>query len=328
MNNCNIITFALAVLFLVAAPVKGQYLLNTFTVTGFSAQWTAYNDNATNLLPTNNPSASPSTFWNSGAGWGDYPQPYWVSFDLGTFYKVFAFQLAAIGDTTHDPQNFELQTSPSVSGTYTTVASFTAAAGTSSIQSFILSTPVQARFWKLNILNTYSQYQACVSYVNFFGNGPSFPCAPWTGASLSSGAIVMFYAPTYTSDLWVGVRPIYGGYHPNGLVLTSSPANFTLQSVAASLYPNGSGQQGALHDPQGNAYQGDFSGNYLIEGTANWNLAWFANPVAPYVQLYLNQISPPLSWGYSLGIDSAGGQTLVDFPLRYNFTLLVCNVGR
>jgi len=148
--------------------------LNTFSVISASAQWpsgiiSGFNGYAYNVLPTNNPSAATSPFWDAANNWNEYYAPYWVTFDLGADYTVYAFEYKAIGDGTHDPSLFYLQTSSSSGGTYSTVATFTGTGSTNAMQVFTLSTPATARYWAFSIQDTVSQYQSWVAYVNFAG---------------------------------------------------------------------------------------------------------------------------------------------------------------
>jgi len=187
--------------------------LNTFALTGFSIQWTGYGP-ATNLLPANNPDASTSIFQDAADGSGSYIAPYWVSFDLGSSVEVLAFEYKSIGDTTHDPNSFQLETSTSATGTYTPVGAFNGVTG-NSLQVFALSTPITAQYWKFNILSTHSSYQPCVAYVNFIIG---------TGSPPSSGPI---YSPSYGSYLNEAGNPY----------MTASSENiWTINYVGNNLY--------------------------------------------------------------------------------------------
>lgn len=328
--SLSVILLAFVVAACLVVSTQGA-LLNTFSVAGYSAQWAAYNGYATNLLPANNPSASTSIFWNSGADWGVYPQPYWVSFDLGSAQWVLAFEYKAVGDTTHDPASFDLQYSSSSGGPWTTAQSYSGQAG-SAMQVFPLTTPVNARFWRFYIYNTHSPYQAYVAYVNFVV--PSSGCAPWDGTSaIASGAHAQFWNPS--TGLWMATGSLPVGSHPAGLVFGTNPVTFTLNSVSSFTYFSSSGQQAALYDPSGNQYSGDWGGNFIVKAGQyppdHWNIAWAPSSTAGQVTLAVAQAyNPPANFGWNVGLSSENGVWLPNLatggvPITYyDFELFIC----
>jgi hypothetical protein len=231
---------------------QGTSTLSSFNVISFSAQWPAYNGYATNLLPQNNPNANPSPFWNAALNWV-YNPPYWVTFDLLAEYPVSGFEYVSIGDTTHDPYEFQISTSSSASGTYTVIGSFYGAAGTTAKQVYTLSPVITARYWKFSVLETFSdEYQACVAYFNFI-----LPCTLWNGAPLANNAKIQLFNPRLVSAgyAWLNYGVSTAG-DVGALLYSSTPATFTLSSVSTATYPTGTtGQQGIITDPSGNVYQ-------------------------------------------------------------------------
>jgi len=102
--------------------------------------------------------------WNGGhvSGW-DVDN--WCVFDFKQPVRITEFALRSCGDVLHDPKVVHLDTSDSPSGPWRTVSAFQAKEGVTAWQLFPCSGV--SRYWRLNIVQRHSRYQAYVSGVRF-----------------------------------------------------------------------------------------------------------------------------------------------------------------
>jgi len=147
--------------------------LNNFAINSFNTEYGP--DPASNLLPINNPSASPSLFWDPIYPDSTISEPNWIIFDLTSTPGLFVtgFEFASEGDTTHDIQDYELDHAVSPSGPWVSFGAKVATSGSSAVQTLTVkkTSTTASPFWRLYITSTYSQYQPWVTYVNFLVEG-------------------------------------------------------------------------------------------------------------------------------------------------------------
>jgi len=133
--------------------------LNNFAAIDFISQYPT--GPANYLLPTTNPLANPSVFWDALAS-----LPNWITFDVFSNLNVSGFQFSNIGDNVHDATSVNLQYSVSPNGPYSLAQSFSASSS-AGIQSFYLTSPVVSRYWRFYVTATDGNYQGYIAYFNF-----------------------------------------------------------------------------------------------------------------------------------------------------------------
>eukprot|EP00483_Globobulimina_turgida_P000744 UN00744 len=164
MQNMILISTLSLLLYGIRFAISVEIAKESFHMTGASCG----GDCSSNAMLDNNA----DTYWNAYNN-VNYATPAWVTFDfgVGTAVRISDFDMASLGDTTHDTKDFTLQSAESVDGPFTTFYTGTAAAGTDTAQHFSIDINAQPlsgfRFVRLNLVTRYSQYQGCVREVDF-----------------------------------------------------------------------------------------------------------------------------------------------------------------
>lgn len=117
-----------------------------------------------NLLLYNTPNCS--LLWNSAASGTCGNLPSWVAFDFLDTVTMTTFQFANYGDITHDVIESTLSYTNSLMEPWTSIATLVSESNTPFIQSFTVPN-ITARYFRWDITNTASGYQAYIKCVNF-----------------------------------------------------------------------------------------------------------------------------------------------------------------
>jgi hypothetical protein len=131
-----------------------------------------------NLLMYNNPDCS--SIWNSASNGHIGNIPSWVVFDFVTTITMTQFQFANAGDITHDATFSTLSHALSPFEDWTLFLNISSDYDVSTLQSFVVPN-ITSRYFKWQIDNTASGYQAYIRCVNFTTipyTGACCPCGP------------------------------------------------------------------------------------------------------------------------------------------------------